>query len=178
MIHPPETFETARLLLRKPVMEDAQAVFETWAQDPKVTRTMTWYPHKDVDETRAFLSWTIEEWEGESRFVFVITKKSALQPIGMIEMRPSGHAAELGYVLAYKEWGKGYMTEAAQALVNWIFTQPGMCRIYATTSVDNIGSQRVMEKIGMTREGLMRKHIIHPNVSDEPVDSYLYAVVK
>ena len=50
--------------------------------------------------------------------------------------------------------------------------------MYATTSVENIGSQRVMEKIGMTREGLMRRYIIHPNVSDEPVDSYLYAIVR
>jgi RimJ/RimL family protein N-acetyltransferase len=86
--------------------------------------------------------------------------------------------AEIGYVLARVHWGKGYMTEAATALRDWAFNQPEIFRVYATTSVDNIGSRRVMEKIGMTREGLMRRYIIHPNVSSEPVDSYLYAIVR
>jgi RimJ/RimL family protein N-acetyltransferase len=159
-------------------MDDARAVFETWAQDPEVTRTMTWPPHKDIDVTRSVLRRMIDAWEQGTRFPFMIIEKSSNQAVGMIEIRPEDHKAELGYVLAQTHWGKGYMTEAARALLDWAFQQPEIYRVYATTSVDNIGSQRVMEKIGMTREGLMRRYIIHPSVSAEPVDSYLYAIVR
>ena len=74
--------------------------------------------------------------------------------------------------------GKGYMTEAARAIIHWAFQQPTIYRVYATTGVDNIASQRVMEKAGMQREGLLRKYIVHPNISDEPRDSYMYAIVR
>jgi RimJ/RimL family protein N-acetyltransferase len=177
-MRPPETIQTERLTLCKPLMDDARAVFETWAQDPEVTRTMTWRPHEDIDVTRSVLRRMIDAWERGTRFPYVIIEKSSNKAAGMIEIRPEGHMAEIGYVLARVHWGKGYMTEAATALRDWAFNQPEIFRVYATTSVDNIGSRRVMEKIGMTREGLMRRYIIHPNVSSEPVDSYLYAIVR
>ena len=160
------------------MMDDARAVFENWAQDPEVTRTMTWRPHVDIDTTRAVLRNMIAAWEQGTRFPYMIIEKSSNQAAGMVEIRVDGHKAELGYVLARIHWGKGYMTEAACTLLDWAFQQPEIYRVYATTSVENIGSQRVMEKLGMTREGLMRRYIIHPNVSAEPIDSYLYAIVK
>lgn len=160
------------------MMEDARAVFETWAQDPEVTRTMTWTPHEDMDVTRSVLRRMIDAWERGARFTYMILERDSKQAVGMIEIRPEGHKAEIGYVLARKYWNRGYMSEAAAALRDWAFSQPEIFRLYATTSVTNIGSQRVMEKIGMTREGLMRRYVIHPNVSSEPIDSYLYALVK
>ena len=160
------------------MMEDARVVFETWAQDPEVTRTMTWRPHTDIDVTRSVLRRMIDAWDRNFRFTYMILNKDTNNALGMIELRPEGHKAEIGYVLARIHWGKGYMTEAAAALRDWVFQQPEIFRLYATTSVDNIASQRVMEKIGMTREGLMRRYINHPNVSPEPVDSYLYAMVR
>ena len=177
-MNPPERIETQRLILCKPLMEDARAIFETWAQDPEVTRTMTWHPHEDIDVTRSVLRRMIDAWEHRTRFPYMILERESNRAAGMIEIRVEGHKAELGYVLARMYWNKGYMTEAARALRDWAFQQAEIYRVYATTSVDNIGSQRVMEKIGMTREGLMRRHIIHPNVSDVPVDSYLYAIVR
>jgi RimJ/RimL family protein N-acetyltransferase len=160
------------------MLDDAPAMFANWAQDPEVTRTMTWRPHENLDVTRSSLRRMIDAWEEETRFPYVIVEQSSNQAAGMVELRVEGHKAELGYVLARKHWNKGYMTEAARALLDWAFQQPQIYRVYATTSVANIGSQRVMEKLGMTREGLLRRYIIHPNVSDEPVDSYLYAIIK
>ncbi len=177
-MNPPNPIQTERLTLCKPMIEDARAVFETWAQDPEVTRTMTWPPHENIDVTRSVLRRMIDAWEQNTRYTYMILEQSSNQAVGMIEIRIEGHKAEIGYVLARVHWDKGYMTEAAQALVDWAFQQPEIYRVYATTSVDNIGSQRVMEKIGMTREGIMHRYIIHPNVSDVPVDSYLYAIVK
>jgi RimJ/RimL family protein N-acetyltransferase len=160
------------------MMEDARAVFETWAQDPEVTRTMSWRPHQDIDVTRSVLRRMIDAWDSGFRFTYLIVGRDTNNAMGMIELRPEGHKVEIGYVLARAYWGGGYMTEAASALRDWVFQQPGIFRLYATTSVDNLRSQHVLERIGMTREGLMRRYIIHPSVSPEPMDSYLYALVR
>jgi RimJ/RimL family protein N-acetyltransferase len=50
--------------------------------------------------------------------------------------------------------------------------------VNASTDIENIASQRVLEKAGMLREGLLRKYIVHPNISDVPRDSYIYAITK
>ena len=70
------------------------------------------------------------------------------------------------------------MTEAMRAVIDWTFRQPSIYRVYATTDVENVASRRVLEKVGMQCEGTLRKHIVHPNISDVPRDSYMYAIVK
>jgi hypothetical protein len=54
----------------------------------------------------------------------------------------------------------------------------GIFRVWALCDVDNLASARVMEKVGMQREGILRRWILHPNLSDEPRDVYCYSVVK
>jgi RimJ/RimL family protein N-acetyltransferase len=177
-MRPPEFISTERLILRKPHMDDASAIFAGWVQDLEVTRHLTWHPHENIETTKSMLERAVVAWEQGLRFPFIIADKNTNQLAGMIEIRTEGHKAEIGYVLAREFWGKGYMTEAVRALIDWAFQQPAMYRVYATTSVENFGSQRVMEKAGMQREGLLRKYIVHPNISDVPRDSYMYAVVK
>jgi RimJ/RimL family protein N-acetyltransferase len=67
------------------------------------------------------------------------------------------------------------MTEALTEVVNWALSQPPIFRIGAICDVENIGSARVMEKAGLVREGLLRRWLMHPNVSDEPRDCFSYA---
>jgi RimJ/RimL family protein N-acetyltransferase len=70
------------------------------------------------------------------------------------------------------------MPEAARAIVDWGLSQNAIFRIWALCDVDNLASARVMEKIGMEKEGILRRCIIHPNVSDDPRDVYCYSMVK
>ena len=63
-------------------------------------------------------------------------------------------------------------------MIDWAFKQPDIFRVQAICDVENIGSARVMEKAGMVREGLLRRYVVHPNISDEPRDAFLYAIVK
>ena len=174
---PPEQIETKRLILRKPRMDDAPAVFSGWVQDPEVTQFLTWRPHENIGQTESMLAKAITEWDGDARFHFMITLKNG-DLIGRIQLHIEGHRVELGYVINKSFQGRGYMTETVRAIIDWAFQQPNIYRVYATTSVDNIASQRVMENVGMLREGLLRKYIVHPNISDEPRDSYIYAIVK
>lgn len=77
-----------------------------------------------------------------------------------------------------KYWGQGYMSEAARAMVDWALSQDEIFRVSATCDISNIASARVMEKAGMQREGILRRHTIHPHLSPEPRDVYIYAKVK
>lgn len=83
-----------------------------------------------------------------------------------------------GYVLARDWWGRGLMTEAARAVVEWGLADPAIFRVWAVTDIDNLGSARVLEKIGMEREGLLRRWLVHPNVSPEPRDCWCFGRVR
>lgn len=96
----------------------------------------------------------------------------------MIELRMQGHRAEIGYVLARSHWKRGYMTEAAHAVVEWALSQPEIFRVWAVCDVENVASAKMLEKIGMRREGILARWIVHPSVSKEPRDCYCYAVTK
>ena len=175
---PVEHFETVRLVLRKPKPADAHAMFTGWAHDVEVTRYLTWRPHRNIDESHKIIQWCAELWDDERDYPYMLTLKEKDHPIGMLALHPNGFKVAVGYVLAKAHWGNGYMTEASRAVIDWLFQQKGIYRVFATTDVENTGSQRVLEKTGMIREGLMRRYIIHPNISDEPRDCYMYAVVK
>ena len=95
---------------------------------------------------------------------------------GALDLRQAApHRLEFGYVLGRRFWGLGLMTEALTEVVDWALRQDHLFRISALCDVENIGSARVMEKSGLVREGLMRRLMMHPNISDEPRDCYSYA---
>lgn len=174
----PDQFKTERLILRKPRMDDAPAIFRAYAQDPDVTRYMIWRPHKNVEETYRIIELMLKLWNEGEAYSYVITLKDSDSAIGMIAMHPDGFKVGIGYVLARPHWGKGHMTEAARVVTNWLLEQPDIYRVFAVCDVANLASARVMEKTGMLREGLLRKYIVHPNISDEPRDCYIYAIVR
>jgi RimJ/RimL family protein N-acetyltransferase len=108
----------------------------------------------------------------------MITLKETGEVIGMIDPHVEGHKVGIGYGAARAHWGKGYIPEATRAIIDWALQQPAIYRVYATTDVENSASRRVLEKAGMQCEGILRKYIIHPNISAVPRDSYMYAIVK
>jgi RimJ/RimL family protein N-acetyltransferase len=80
-----------------------------------------------------------------------------------------------GYVLARAYWGNGYTSEALDTLREQVLSIEGIYRFYAFCDVENKASARVMEKAGLQKEGLLRRFFIHPNISNEPRDCYVYA---
>jgi RimJ/RimL family protein N-acetyltransferase len=169
---------TRRLVLRAPRLTDARAIFDRYAQDAAVARFMIWRPHGSLAETEAFVQGCVEGWARGSRCAWVITRPADGAVLGMIEARLDGHAAGIGYVLARSEWGQGYMTEAATAVVAELLALAAIYRVWAVCDVDNHASARVLEKAGLTLEGRLRRCIVHPNVSPEPRDVFCYARVR
>ena len=174
----PDNVETPRLHLRRPVPTDADRIFRTYAQDHEVTRYLEWVPHTCVETTRQFIAFCQDRWAASVAFPYVITRKQDGELLGMIELRPKGHSATFGYVLGRSYWGSGFMPEAIDATVKITLAFPTIYRMAATCDVDNKASARALEKSGFSREGLLRRYTIHPNISPEPRDSLLYALTK
>lgn len=176
---PQRVITTSRLILRLPELSDAEAIFTGYGQDPEVARYLIWRPHRSLADTEAFLTGCIDAWAGGRRFPWVITRRDDSTVIGMIDVTLDAlHRASLGYVLARAEWGKGYMPEAARAVIDALWTLPEVYRVWAVCDVDNPASARVMEKAGMVREGRLARYLVHPNVSPEPRDALLYAITR
>lgn len=175
----PLELTTERLLLRQPRLADARPLYEAYAADPEVVRYVTWRAHDSEADTRAFLEYARKEWaEGHSYPYVIAARERPEAPFGMIHPRSRPHGVEFGYVLAKAEWGKGTMTEALKALVDWSLAQPEVWRAQAFCDVENVASARVMEKAGMSFEGLLRGYSVHPNRALEPRDCKLYAKVR
>jgi ribosomal-protein-alanine N-acetyltransferase len=174
----PDTVETLRLHLRRPVTTDAERIFQTYAQDREVTRYLEWMPHSSIETTKQFIALCQDRWTTSVAFPYVITRRQDGELLGMIEVRPKGHRANFGYVLGRRYWGHGFMPEAIGAIVKITLQPRTVYRIEATCDAENKASARALEKSGFLREGLLRRYIIHPNISSEPRDSLLYALTK
>ena len=92
--------------------------------------------------------------------VFAITRKEDGRLLGAIGLRieAEDQRAELGYWVGKPYWGQGFCTEAARATVDFGFQRLGLHRIQACHFARNIASGRVLQKIGMAREGRLRQH--------------------
>jgi RimJ/RimL family protein N-acetyltransferase len=173
----PVTIQTPRLLLRRYVADDAKPIFDGYAQDPEVTRFMHWHPHRGLGDTREFLDYCARVWAAGTAYPWAIVRRETGALVGGIEARPDGHKVEFGYVIARPEWGRGYATEAAGAVVALALDTPAVARVWAFADCENTASLRVLEKAGLTREGCLRKWYV-PSGFGVPRDVWAYAVVK
>jgi ribosomal-protein-alanine N-acetyltransferase len=178
MVRPEEHWETARLRARPAAVVDAQELFDGYAADPEVARYMIWRPHRDAGETVAFLRRCETAWDEGSAFPWTLWTKDGTGFAGMLEARVHGHSIDVGYALCRRLWRQGLMSEALGSFVRWAIAQPEIYRVWATCDVENVASARLLERVGMQQEGVLRRWIVHPNVSDVPRDALCYSIVK
>ncbi len=178
-LRPPETFETERLFARKPRPDDAPAVFAAYAGDELATRYLSWRPYKSVVPLAEFLHARADGWKnGDGDYVYLLCLRGTDTPIGSIGVLIEGHKAMFGFVLGQPHWGRGLMTEALQHLLDWTMVQPKIRRGWAYCAAENPSSARVMKRAGMTREGVLHRWQVFPNLGPEPRDCIFYSNVK
>ena len=171
----PDRFDTARLILRPIAAADAPAIFAGYAQDPDVVRFLTWRRHQTIVETEAYIAGCLTKPAASAR-TYVLTERIDSRLLGAFDLRrPESHRFDCGYVLARPFWGRGLMTEALTEIAGWAMRQDGIWRLGAVCDIDNLASARVMEKAGLAREGILRRWLVHPNISPEPRDCFSYA---
>ncbi len=153
------SLETDRLILRKLTLDDANDMFE-YSSEPEVTKYVPWEFHKSIEDTFTFLNMVLKKYEGKQVSDWGIVLKENNKLIGTIAFHwwsIKDASAEIGYAMSKPYWNQGIMTEAMNELIKFGFDRMNLNRIEARAQVENITSQRVMQKAGMTYEGTMRE---------------------
>ena len=152
--------ETPHLLLREFEPDDWPAVL-TYQSDPRYLRLYAWTERTAAD-VRAFVEAFVASRAAEPRLTvqLAITLRDGGQLIGNCGIRlaePGVRIGDLGYELSPEHWGRGYATEAARAMVDFAFSELQLHRVWAECVPENTASRRVLEKLGMRREGRLRQ---------------------
>ncbi len=149
------TLRTERLTLRRFRLNDVDDVL-AYANDEEWQRYLVPlpYPYERVHAEQFVAESFLSDWKSKPTFAIVLDD-SVIGGINLsIDKRPQ--IAEMGYSIARRHWGNGYATEAARAVVDWTFETFCVAKVSSEANVDNKRSWRVMERIGMTREGVLR----------------------
>ena len=170
--------ETKRLLLRKFVIEDADAMFRNWASDKEVTKFLTWSAYTSSETAM----WVLDEWAVSYKkpdyYQWAIVLKDIKEPIGsisVVKIDEKTEMAEIGYCIGRSWWNQGITSEALRAVIDFMFDQVGANRIQAKHDVNNPHSGMVMKKCGMKYEGTMRS----AGVNNQGLcDLRIYALLK
>ena len=150
-----------RLVLRVPDDGDAEAV-RIACQDPEIPRWIPVIPQPYTDESaRDFITWSRETTERGS-YSFVIVDAGSAELLGAIGMGVNGlmKVGHIGYWVAAPARRRGIASSALRLLAGWALEQD-FGRVELITDPDNVASQRVAEKVGFRREGVMRSHTLH-----------------
>lgn len=156
-LHP--QLETDRLRLRKISFKDL-ADMHAYTTSKKVTKYIPFPTHKSIEDTRKFIDYVLEQYHIQKKLFWGVELKETQTLIGTIEFVSLDlihNKAEIAYLLSDCYWGKGIMSEAAAEIIKFGFQTLQLTRIEARTFKENIASQKVLEKVGMTFEGTLRK---------------------
>lgn len=157
----PPTLETERLILRPVTEDDAASVF-LYASNPNLTRFTLFETHQTIEDSRWFVN-TYAHSRYSSKepdpFGIVLKNDSDSTVVGALGAhwvsQPNG-TMEIGYSIGEPFWGHGFIAEAAHVLIDYLFANYAVERLQARVFVGNHASDRVLEKLGFTKEGILR----------------------
>ncbi|WP_260858119.1 GNAT family N-acetyltransferase [Bacillus sp. FJAT-22090] len=150
-----------------------------YASKEIVCQYQPWGPNNE-QESKDFVKQVMKDTKSteRTRFVYSIVDKESGKMIGAGEFNirdSQNRSGEIGYIINPSFWGKGIATEVAGQLIKFGFTQLKLHRIFATCDPRNIASSKVLEKIGMIKEGRMREDLL---LKDGWRDSFLYSILE
>jgi RimJ/RimL family protein N-acetyltransferase len=149
----------------------------TWGRLPEFCRFQPWGPDSEED-SRAFVAAAAAAWsdQPQTRYAYLACLDGRPIGTGEVRIRNARHRhGEIAYGLHPAEWGRGHGTAIGRELLRVGFEQVGLHRISGTCDPRNLGSARILEKLGMTYEGRMRQTLL---IRDGWRDSQLYSILE
>lgn len=168
--------QTERLILRPIVPTDAPEIEKLAGAREVADGTLT-IPHPyPAGAAQQWMLAHAADHERNGSIVLAITRRDGGRVCGTIGLHvdPNHHRAELGYWIGVPYWNRGYVTEAAGAVMQYGFSALGLRRIFAMHYSNNTASGRVLRKLGMRHEGRLRQHI---HKWDEYRDLEVYGIL-
>ncbi|MFW9991751.1 MAG: GNAT family N-acetyltransferase [Candidatus Odinarchaeota archaeon] len=150
---------TERLVLRKPLSEDIDSYFKI-CQNEEVMRFYGKEPYQKREQAEKDMEWMLGIFAKDEGVRWVITlkgKDECIGDLGFDHWEKKHFKCEIGYKLKQECWGKGYMTEAARSMIDYIYKELDMNRIYAFVDPANPPSYKVLKHLGFQKEGTLRE---------------------
>jgi RimJ/RimL family protein N-acetyltransferase len=172
----PPDLETPRLRVR-PVAESDLAALMAVNGDDQVTRFLPYETWRSMDDAQAWYKRIAVMQEAASAIQLVAVDKgsgSAIATCLLFQFDQKSERAELGYVLGRAHWGKGLMSEALSAVLDHAFGPMRVRRLEAHIDPRNKASRGLAQRLGFTREGLLRERWVD---KDEPTDIEVYGLL-
>lgn len=151
-----QELDTPRLHLRRITMADAKAYYERLGSSAEVTKFMLFQPHKDISDSVASIEKNLRRYETGRNYRWVIAEKETDELMGVIDLLgfdEENSTCSFAYMLGTDFWGRGYGTEALEAVFGFAFEKMEIQRIEADHFGSNAASGAVMRKVGMTYLG-------------------------
>ncbi len=157
---------TERLVLRPYTLADASDIF-VYASDPAVTQFLFWGPYTEMRQAENYLRTVLRDYETGEDGPWGIEFREDGKLIGSIhlmDMDAKHRKAEVGFVLASAYHNRGIMTEALSAVLAYALEELGLNRVEGFCAANNLASEAVMRKAGMTHEGRLREYLVQKGV--------------
>jgi [ribosomal protein S5]-alanine N-acetyltransferase len=171
--------ETDRPTLRRLEHIDAQSVFDHWISDERVTDNRVNAAHKSISETVERVARIVSGYETKEFCYWGIELKATGELIGEIDLYDFDSTTdncEVSYSIGYKWWNQGFGTEALRAVVDYGFRNMNIHKISAAHNTDNPASGKIMSKVGMIQEGII-KHMIR-NSKNQYKDCAVWGILQ
>lgn len=171
-----QKLETARLLLRQFDPDDLDFIFYHFSDEYVSRYLYDNEPPRSPEEAQAILDWCREQEPDHIRWC--ITLKETLEPIGTIGFHRydnQNNSSEIGYDLSSAHARKGIMTEALKCVLEYGRRQYGLHRIHGSVAVNNLASNKLLEKNGFQLEGVIRdQYFFRDSYYDHNLWSFIY----
>ena len=171
---------TKRLNLRKIKLVDYECAYKNIYSNSKIADETITKKHVSPLETKSLFEYYEIEYINLYTYRWIIEEKETEEVIGIVEIIPSKYSIfdvyEVGYCISEKSWNKGYATEALNEVIKFMFEEIDVNVIYAESPENNKASQKVLEKVNMKYEGLIRNRMT--DNKGQKVNLKSYSIIK
>ncbi|MEE8349781.1 MAG: GNAT family protein [Acidobacteriota bacterium] len=173
-----DTLENEFVILKRYVSEDADDLFEA-ARDSieEVYPWLAWcHPDYEMSECQEWISLQVQRWNEGKEYGFTIRnrREHLVGGCSLNHLRPEDKVANLGYWVRSGHTGKGYATAATELVAQFAFDRLDFKRVGIVAAVENVPSQRVAERAGAKREGILRNRLF---LHGQSHDAIMYSLI-
>lgn len=157
-----KTITTKRLVLRMFEHSDAEEVARL-CNNYNIYKNTLYLPYPySIEDALLWIESHLDNYEAQKSYELAVTDKKSGQLFGAIALSNNQRFknGEIAYWIGEEFWGRGYATEAAEAIVQFAFSEKNYHKVFARCFHSNPASGRVLQKLGMTEEGVLIDHVI------------------